>query len=282
MKDWYKSLEKKHRNLLHLLAIAAILVCTIVIILVESEIALAVISVLLIAVVVLEICFIRWEQIVSKTKPVQNADVAQHHIQHTFNASDPFTEVKITDEDGSVIYRPNYYKITDSEYCLISDGGKTYHTHCNCYNNWKPEYINNFSGWQVISVEEAKRKGLTKCRFCEFNDLSLEEKAKFKAKGRQFCIVELGGYGEKEIQQNIQCAISFEHVDVEFDFEQGRYLVFYNGDILGYIKSQDVDKINSITDDVESLEAYVYDTYSDDNMSERIKILCIGDCRHSD
>ena len=282
MKDWYKSLEKKYRYILHGIAIAISLICIVVIVAIKNETILAIMSLLLIVAVIFEVLFVKWERLLSKTETAKQSTNEFRVSNNTpkFDAKNPLTEVKIIDIDGSVIYKPCYYKITNDDLCLVSEGGKTYHTHCNCYKHWKSEYINNFQGWKVIPIKEATSNGLTKCKFCQFNDMSMEEKVNYKANGRKFCIVELDGYSNEEVQSNIQCAIPFEQVDMEYDLEKGKYIITDHGNKLGYIKAQDITKIASIIDEIELSEAYIYEINSSDDLKEKIKILVVGDYNH--
>lgn len=82
--------------------------------------------------------------------------------------------VPVKHRDGTVEMVPNYYRIEGEEY-LISGGGKTYHTHVGCFTHWPKEYQENFNGWELITIEEAKARGLTKCKRCEEADERAED-----------------------------------------------------------------------------------------------------------
>ena len=53
------------------------------------------------------------------------------------------------------------------KYVLVADGGKTYHTHADCFESWKDWMRERFTGWKKISIDEAKAQGLTACKLCE-------------------------------------------------------------------------------------------------------------------
>lgn len=72
--------------------------------------------------------------------------------------------------DGHIEQRRTWMTIDEDEGCLISENGRTYHTDFGCFYNWSEEYQATFTGWQLISVSEARRRGLRKCKFCIEND----------------------------------------------------------------------------------------------------------------
>ena len=77
--------------------------------------------------------------------------------------------IPIVDASGNTTYLSYTDKI-DVNNCLISDGGKTYHTHVGCYKNWPQEYQTNFKGWKKISIADADNLGYRKCNFCDEKD----------------------------------------------------------------------------------------------------------------
>lgn len=84
------------------------------------------------------------------------------------------SSVPITDASGNVEHLSYTDKI-DADYCLISDGGKTYHTNVGCYKNWPQEYQANFKGWKKISIADADSLGYRKCNFCDEKDKATVE-----------------------------------------------------------------------------------------------------------
>ena len=78
--------------------------------------------------------------------------------------------VDIVFPDGHIEQRRTWMTIDEDEGCLITEGGHTYHTDCGCFYNWSDEYQAKFVGWQLISLKEAKRRDLRKCKFCKEND----------------------------------------------------------------------------------------------------------------
>lgn len=74
--------------------------------------------------------------------------------------------IEVIDKDGTkkkIWLRECFFK----DDVLVTDGGETYHTHADCYLNWKEEYKRKFQGWKVISLKDAKRLGLRECKLCE-------------------------------------------------------------------------------------------------------------------
>lgn len=80
------------------------------------------------------------------------------------------TTVKVTDLDGSVIATSISQIIDSKDRVLISEGGKTYHTHLSCFKNWTIEAQRKFTGWKVVKKSDVIDQGMTYCRFCEEND----------------------------------------------------------------------------------------------------------------
>lgn len=77
--------------------------------------------------------------------------------------------VPVIDVDGKTYVLDVSMQIDDELKCLFC-GGKTYHTHLSCFRNWTVEMRKNFKGWQIITLEEAKKSNLKKCSFCDEDD----------------------------------------------------------------------------------------------------------------
>ena len=78
--------------------------------------------------------------------------------------------VKVTDLDGSVITTSIYQTIDASDRVLVSDGGRTYHTHLSCFKNWTGDAQRKFTGWRIVKKSDALEQGLTYCKFCAEDD----------------------------------------------------------------------------------------------------------------
>lgn len=77
--------------------------------------------------------------------------------------------VPVLDLDGKTYDIAVNMKLDDGNKCLVC-GGKTYHTHVNCFKNWKADMRKGFKGWKVITIKDAEKQGLKKCNFCKKND----------------------------------------------------------------------------------------------------------------
>ena len=102
------------------------------------------------------------EKVQSKT-PQAARSAADH-------ASAGGDDVEIVFPDGHIERRSLWDVVDADEGCLISEGGRTYHTNVGCFLEWLPEYQENFTRWQLISISEAKSRGLRKCNFCRKAD----------------------------------------------------------------------------------------------------------------
>lgn len=87
--------------------------------------------------------------------------------------------VKVTDIDGSVRELSIYLTLDQSNRVLVAEGGKTYHTHLNCFKNWKPEMTESFEGWKIMKKSEALANNMRYCSFCKeldnYEDDDLDE-----------------------------------------------------------------------------------------------------------
>lgn len=86
------------------------------------------------------------------------------------------TFVSITHPNGKVEQVESNLVLDLDDYVLVSDGSKTYHKCTGCFKKWSSVYQESFNGWQLISLEEAKSKGLKLCNFCdEAINMNLED-----------------------------------------------------------------------------------------------------------
>lgn len=77
--------------------------------------------------------------------------------------------IPVTMPDGSVREMSPDDLILDGN-CLISEGGKYYHTHVGCCNKWSSKAYDNFKslgGWRLTSIEVAEYLGLMPCLICD-------------------------------------------------------------------------------------------------------------------
>ncbi len=78
--------------------------------------------------------------------------------------------VKVTDLDGTTITTSIYQSIDATDRVLVSEGGRTYHTHLSCFKRWTGDAQRNFTGWKIVKKSEVMEQGLTYCRFCAEDD----------------------------------------------------------------------------------------------------------------
>ena len=77
--------------------------------------------------------------------------------------------VKVIDSKGN-IEELHYKTFIEYGYCLYSEGGSKYHTYVGCYKDWGAKYQKKFKGWEKISLRDARKRGLTICKYCEERD----------------------------------------------------------------------------------------------------------------
>lgn len=109
----------------------------------------------------------REDRVVASPAPAPVKQEAADQVEKVSAVADM---VDIVFPDGHVEQRRTWMTIDDDEGCLVTEGGHTYHTDCGCFYNWSEEYRARFAGWQLISISEAKRRDLRKCKFCKEND----------------------------------------------------------------------------------------------------------------
>ena len=79
--------------------------------------------------------------------------------------------VKVYFDDGSYEEYPTYStKVSNTEWCLIAEGGKTYHLRYGCFHKWPEKYQKNFVAWKAIKLKDAINLGYTLCQHCKKAD----------------------------------------------------------------------------------------------------------------
>ena len=188
MKAWFLSLKNKTQNIILCIGWGiSVLLCILIAISPSDTDNLSVLDyslvLFLIGAVTISIFFSIWK---SKSKRVVS-NAPQTFISASLDKNwgfDADETVKVFFEDGSFEeYKTYHTKISDPEWCLVVDGGKTYHLRFNCFHKWSEEYKNNFVAWKAIKLKDALAQGYTLCRFCakadeplSFDDIDNEEK----------------------------------------------------------------------------------------------------------
>ncbi|MBQ9870538.1 MAG: 3'-5' exonuclease [Eubacterium sp.] len=74
-------------------------------------------------------------------------------------------EVPVRCPDGSIIMASTSSMLDEEDKCLYCNGDY-YHTSIGCFKNWTVEERKGFNGYDLISIEDAKKRGLKYCRYC--------------------------------------------------------------------------------------------------------------------
>ena len=177
--------------------------------------------------------------------------------------------------------------VPNEDYCFITDGGKTYHSHTFCYKNWPKEYQDSFTGWTLLPIEKAKEKGITKkCRFCDSYDLSPDDFIKKYYPNREVVIAKLKNNRDDNSQLAIGCVSENARLKVIYDGEKSEpdNEAYYLSDekdkdswSLGYLSKTDINKLRKLVDDNEDeafdgMEALVYSIDIDDKGNSSISV----------
>lgn len=198
--------------------------------------------------------------------------------------------VNITLPDGKTVQRVAHNIFNNSDYCLVSPGGKTYHTLAGCFLYWPEEYQKNFNGWQLITVQEAKERGLRLCNFCDEQnklksridkepELFEEELIAALKRNHSFEEYRLTKSFSSEAQEAIDCLSVGDEVSFEED-EDFHLLVKDSCDeVIGCvpdsIKDRMEEKMEDTTEMVEFLTSYVSEIEETSSGKKSVKILTI-------
>ncbi len=278
MKKWFLNLEKKQKNRIYGILGIIILISVLVIGVSDNESIGSIFSLFFVIALIFIIVFIVWDKKAANDRlPKNNTNKIEPKTTLTqkidkFDANDWSTNVKIIDEDGNEEFVPNYYCLKNKDLCLVVENGKTYHTHCACYKNWKQEYISNFNGtYKLISIEEVKKQGLKKCKFCEINDMSQEERLNYEVKGRKYILTKLTNNKSKEVQEVLCCISPFDKVELNID-EDNKVCANISYDFVGNVKVSSLKPLDlEEFDDVIACDAFVY-TIEENPETDKIEI----------
>lgn len=97
---------------------------------------------------------------------IEKEQIRKEKEKERLNAIKKTDTIDIINENGETetIWRR---KTFFGDKVLISEGGKTYHTHADCYENWLDSYKRKFKHWEKISLSDAEQRGYTLCKLCE-------------------------------------------------------------------------------------------------------------------
>lgn len=102
-------------------------------------------------------------------------DAMMSSLDKAFNSQDPNETVKVYFDDGTFEeYKTYCTKVSNPEWCLVVDGGKTYHTRYGCFHKWSDEYKKGFVSWKAMRTDEAIKQGMGLCNFCMKADMPLD------------------------------------------------------------------------------------------------------------
>ena len=183
MKKWFLSLESKKQNIFIAISWGIVLLCCLFIAISPSTSdnlsAFDYFLVfLLIGAVIISVFLSSWKSKAKKRETTKSQTDWSGSVDKAFGLDRANETVKVYFEDGSFEEHKTYQmKVSDPEWCLVVDGGKTYHLRFDCFHKWSEEYQKNFVAWKAIKLKDAIDKGYTLCRFCEKADepLSFDE-----------------------------------------------------------------------------------------------------------
>lgn len=167
------------------------------------------------ACLVLLIYISKWEKAVKKA----NNDPHKYDIKVLENGETRyFRSWNFVDNSG---------KTDEEAKALIYKGDdRFYHLCPSCFE--KQSYKDTFDCWGMISLSDAKNRGLTMCPKCAYEMLSNEEKRELILKDADYIIVKLTASGNEKSQNALSYHSIADYVDIEYDFEKEKYFVTDN------------------------------------------------------
>ena len=171
-----------------------------------------------------------------------------------------FENVEVEYPDGHSEQIKIYKKITCG--CLVTDGGRAYHSKVACFKNWSTEYRDSFTKWHLITLEEAENRGLRRCGFCYAYEL---------AKEYRDAVVHTLSCSAKKYQDQLRWCRVGEECSVEYDSDNDRYTVldFCNEEI-GYLPASVADKHKR---DIEYCKIFLDEITEQENGKYKVKVI---------
>ena len=171
--------------------------------------------------------------------------------------------VTVTFSDGTTKEYNLNLTLNDTHICLLSDGGKTYHTHVNCFKNWPAEYQENFKGWKAITTDEAEKMGYRKCNYCNEADRTEWDYYKDSKPLKTFTVTHRDEFAITEIY-NVG-----NEVNTGYDFEKDKDTLEIDYEEICYMPKSARDFFDENYGDY---KMFVLDVYENDNGKVKIKI----------
>lgn len=171
--------------------------------------------------------------------------------------------VTVTFSDGTTKEYDLNLTHSDTPICLISDGGKTYHTHVNCFKNWPAEYQENFKGWKATTTDEAEKTGYRKCNYCKEADRTEWDYYKDDKPVKTFTVTHKDEYAIAEIY-NVG-----DEVNTDYDFEKDKDTLEIDFEEICYMPKSARDFFDENYGDY---KMFVLDVYENDNGKVKFKI----------
>lgn len=207
----------------------------------------------------------REKEAAALAKTEEAAAAAEPKTQKT-TASSIVSGFKILDDDTVDIVFPDghieqhrVHEKVDTA-CLITENGRTYHNKVGCFKNWSAEYRDTFTKWQIITLEDAEKRGLRRCRFCYAYELAKEDHKS---------ILHTLSCAAQKYQDNLFLCKVGDKCSIEYDYDKERYNVFC-GDEIGYLPAKFADDCGI---DLECADVFVDEMTEQDNGKYTILLL---------
>ena len=171
--------------------------------------------------------------------------------------------VAITFSDGIPKEYNLYVTFNDTDICLLAEGGKTYHTHVNCFKNWPAEYQETFKGWKAITTDEAEKMGYRKCNFCKKADRTEWDYYKNSKPVKTFTVTHRDEYAFAE-QYNVG-----SEVNTGYDYEKDKDMLEIDFEEICYMPKSARDFFD---EHYGEYKMFVLDVYENDNGKVKFKI----------
>ena len=149
--------------------------------------------------------------------------------------------------------------------CLITENSRTYHNKVGCFKKWSDEYRDTFTNWQIISHEDAEKRGLRRCSFCYAYELIKEDSNSFVEK--LYC-------SAQKHQENLRWCKVGEKCTIEYDAEKERYTVLDGGgDEIGYLPTKLAEDRDIM---LEGARAFIDEIIEQDDGKYKVRLVIRG------
>lgn len=168
--------------------------------------------------------------------------------------------VKVIFPDGHSEQHKINDRVCDVDCCLITENGRTYHNKTSCFLKWSDEQRSTFDHWQFMSVDDAKQRGLRRCKFCFGYEIAKDD--------HNAAVLPISCAAQK-YQENISLCSVGEQCEIDWDCYSEKYVVVC-GDEIGYLTEKQID---ACAVDIFRADVFIDEITEQENGKYKVKII---------